>query len=225
IATIEHAGYENLAKMFHGEYAYSYVYDGQFGELDHALANTTLARQVTGTTIWHINSDEPPILDYTTRYKQTTQQELFEENGFRSSDHDPVIIGLDLGAVGSAPVCSDAYPSYDLLWPSNRKFVPVKIQGISDSNDKSVIVTVTDVMQDEPVGKHKAPDAVIKMGAQCKLRAERDGKLNGRVYHVSFTAEDKNGNTCTGKVTVGVPLKRNTTPVDDGGLYNSTILP
>jgi predicted extracellular nuclease len=70
---------------------YSYVYDGQSGELDHALAGRSLAHRVTGATIWHINSDEPGILDYTTDYNPPS---LYRPDAYRSSDHDPVIIGL-----------------------------------------------------------------------------------------------------------------------------------
>lgn len=57
---------------------------------------------------------------------------------------------------------------------------------------------------------------------------ERDGRNkvrgNGRVYHITFTAADSLGASCTGEVTVGVPHDqgRHATPVDDGALYDST---
>ena len=54
--------------------------------------------QVTGATIWHINADEPDILDYDTSFKKDAQDALYEPNAYRSSDHDPVIVGLDLAA-------------------------------------------------------------------------------------------------------------------------------
>ncbi|MEJ2747307.1 MAG: ExeM/NucH family extracellular endonuclease, partial [Anaerolineae bacterium] len=88
--------YTDLAYQFLGEYAYSYVFDGQLGYLDYALANQDLSSQVTGVTIWHINSDEPDILDYDMTYKQDAQDALYEPNAYRSSDHDPVIVGLRL---------------------------------------------------------------------------------------------------------------------------------
>ncbi|MCP4427888.1 MAG: ExeM/NucH family extracellular endonuclease [Chloroflexi bacterium] len=96
ISAIETAGYTDLVRQFQGEYAYSYVFSGQFGYLDHALANPEMLAQITGTTVWHINSDEPDILDYDTTYKQDAQDDLYEPNAYRSSDHDPVIIGLNL---------------------------------------------------------------------------------------------------------------------------------
>jgi hypothetical protein len=88
------AGYTDLLHQFLGEYAYSYLFDGQFGYLDHALANQELLAQVTGVTAWHINADEPDILDYDMTFKKDAQDALYEPNAYRSSDHDPVIVGL-----------------------------------------------------------------------------------------------------------------------------------
>ena len=90
--------YTNLIAMSQGDSAYSYVFNGQYGYLDYALANSTLAPQVTGITEWHINADEPDVLDYNTDFKPAEQIALYEANSFRSSDHDPVIVGLDLTA-------------------------------------------------------------------------------------------------------------------------------
>ena len=88
--------YTDLELTFEGELAYSYVFDGQFGYLDYALANQSLVPQVTGVTTWHLNADEPDLLDYDTTFKQDAQDALFEPNPYRASDHDPVIVGLDL---------------------------------------------------------------------------------------------------------------------------------
>jgi hypothetical protein len=88
--------YTNLVHRFGGPYAYSYTFDGQAGYLDHALASATLNGQVTGAAEWHINSDEPDVLDYDTSFKPPSQDALYEPNAFRSSDHDPVVVGLNL---------------------------------------------------------------------------------------------------------------------------------
>jgi predicted extracellular nuclease len=80
-----------------GADAYSYVFEGQSGYLDHALASGSLASQVTGVTEWHINADEPVVLDYNTEFKTPNQVNTFySTEAYRSSDHDPVLIGLDL---------------------------------------------------------------------------------------------------------------------------------
>jgi predicted extracellular nuclease len=87
--------FTNLISSFQGAYAYSYVFDGQFGYLDHALASTSLLAQVTGAAEWHINSDEPDVLDYDTTFKPPAQDALYEPNAYRTSDHDPVVVGLN----------------------------------------------------------------------------------------------------------------------------------
>ncbi|RPI83477.1 MAG: ExeM/NucH family extracellular endonuclease, partial [Chloroflexi bacterium] len=96
IDAIKAGGYTDLIYRYLGEAAYSYVFDGQIGYLDHALANAALEAQVTGTTIWHINSDEPDLIDYDTTFKLPAQDALYAPDPYRSSDHDPVIVGLNL---------------------------------------------------------------------------------------------------------------------------------
>jgi predicted extracellular nuclease len=92
IATLEDAGYTDLIEAFVGPGAYSYVFDGEAGALDHALANVSLAGQVTGAAVWHINAGEPRALDY----DAANQPGLYAPDRYRSSDHDPLLVGLDL---------------------------------------------------------------------------------------------------------------------------------
>ncbi|WP_447893778.1 ExeM/NucH family extracellular endonuclease [Vreelandella sp. GE22] len=93
VSTLTDAGFELL------DDDYSYVFDGFWGSLDHALASESLANQVTGTTTWHINSDEASALDYSTEFTTERQNEnLYAADPFRSSDHDPILVGLNLGA-------------------------------------------------------------------------------------------------------------------------------
>ena len=70
---------------------YSYIYFAQAGSLDHALATESLARDITGVATWHINADEPRFNDYNEEFNPPS---LFEANPFRSSDHDPMLIGI-----------------------------------------------------------------------------------------------------------------------------------
>jgi uncharacterized protein len=97
IMALEEFGYTNLIYEFVGPDAYSYVFDGQWGYLDHALGSASLVSQVTGVTEYHINSDEPNVLDYNTNFKSAGQvTSLYASDEFRASDHDPVIVGLEL---------------------------------------------------------------------------------------------------------------------------------
>jgi len=72
---------------------YGYGFDGLYGSLDHVFVNEELDSLITGVTTWHINSDEPRVLDYNTENKPGG---AYSPSPFRSSDHDPIIIGLDL---------------------------------------------------------------------------------------------------------------------------------
>jgi len=93
IQTLSDAGFIDQVERFNGLQGYSYVFDGEAGYLDHALANTSMSAQILGTTHWNINADEPSVIDYNTEFKP---QDLYTNSPFKSSDHDPVVIGLNL---------------------------------------------------------------------------------------------------------------------------------
>ena len=96
IRAIEDDGYTNLA----GTATYGYVFDGAEGTLDYALANASLASQVTGAAEWHINADEADLIDYNTDFGRDAGY-FNGDIPFRASDHDPVVVGLDLSTRGS----------------------------------------------------------------------------------------------------------------------------
>ncbi|NJO00958.1 MAG: ExeM/NucH family extracellular endonuclease, partial [Bacteroidia bacterium] len=106
ITALKNAGYNDLVEQFGGSNAYTYVFDGQLGYLDYAMSNSALTPQVTGVTQWHINADEVPVFDYNNNVDdgggeqsfeaKPTGNPLYEANAFRTSDHDPIIIGLNL---------------------------------------------------------------------------------------------------------------------------------
>lgn len=94
------SGYANLISRELGHLGYSYIFDGQSGSLDHALASPSLAPQVTAAVEWHINADEPRFLDYNLEFNPPN---AFQPNAFRSSDHDPLVVGLELGEASCRP--------------------------------------------------------------------------------------------------------------------------
>ncbi len=112
ITTITNAGYTDLETSLLGANAYSYVFDAQVGHLDYALSSSSLTPQITGIESWHINADESPLFDYNDDVKDIGES-AFEEkpNGasltpartlyqagtpYRASDHDPVLVGINL---------------------------------------------------------------------------------------------------------------------------------
>jgi predicted extracellular nuclease len=82
---------------------YSFQFDDSVGYLDHALATTSLDSQVAGVTEWHNNADEPQIIDYN---KESKPDDEYVSNAFRASDHDPVVVSLNL-----APAFTDVTAS------------------------------------------------------------------------------------------------------------------
>ncbi|HEX6256466.1 MAG TPA: ExeM/NucH family extracellular endonuclease [Euzebyales bacterium] len=218
--------YTDLLLAYQGELAYTYVFDGLVGYLDYAMANQTLTRQVTGAAAWHINADEPDILDYDTSFKSDGQAALYEPNPYRSSDHDPVIVGLDLNA---SPVCEAAVAGPDRLFPPNHQFVEIAIDGVTDPEGDPVTIVVDSIFSDEAVDAEDsgdtAPDARGVGESTAEVRAERVGDGNGRVYTIGFTATDAFGGSCTGEVTVGVPVGRRGEVVNDGPDFDATVVP
>ncbi|MDV7144403.1 ExeM/NucH family extracellular endonuclease [Tropicimonas sp. TH_r6] len=105
ITGLEADGYTNLLPAYGDDGAYSYLFDGQLGTLDYALANDSLMGQVTGATAWNINADEVNLLDYNDTIQDENERsfetkpgttELYAPDPYRSSDHDPIIVGLQL---------------------------------------------------------------------------------------------------------------------------------
>jgi uncharacterized protein len=107
---LEAAGYESLLKRLPASDRYSYVFDGSTGAIDHAYASTALKSQVTGVGVWHINSDEPIVLDYNTEFKT---DDRYSATPYRASDHDPVLVALTLSpdTVTELPILSINLPT------------------------------------------------------------------------------------------------------------------
>jgi predicted extracellular nuclease len=204
-------GYTDLLFFLQGEYAYSYVFDAQAGYLNYALASAGLFDDVTGATAWHINADEPDVINYDMTFKQPAQDALYAPDAYRSSDHDPAIVGLS--------VCDEISPTLevsvtpDTLWPPNHKYVDVTATVVaSDNIDPLPIVTLVSVTSNEPDNGDDdgdtVDDIVIVDDFTFSLRAERSGVGTGRVYTITYEATDACGNTAQQSAVVSVPLSR-----------------
>lgn len=117
IATLAAGGYEDLVgSRAPGDY--SYLFDGQLGHLDYALASSSLGSKVVGVAPWHINADEVPVFDYNDEVRDAGEATFEEEpdgsvltpprtlwqanTPYRASDHDPVLVGLFSTAGGNS---------------------------------------------------------------------------------------------------------------------------
>jgi predicted extracellular nuclease len=116
VTALTDAGFVDLAAQVLGDEAYSYVFDGQIGTLDYALANGALADDLVGVTEWHINSDEADALDYNLDFGRDPA--LFNgDSASRNSDHDPVIVSFQFD------------PEFNVIAGTNRKDVLFGTEG------------------------------------------------------------------------------------------------
>ena len=130
------------------------------------------------------------------------------------------------------PNVTDAHPSIDCLWPPNHKFVDITIEGITDPDGDEVTITITNITSDEPTatiegagGDKHAPDADPEcIGTSiARVRAERSGNEDGRVYEITFVASDGIAET-VGSVLVKVPHDQSgdCVSIDSGQNYDAT---
>ena len=91
IDVIRSAGYTDLGS---GTGKSSYAFGGMTGSLDHIFASSATTKSVAGVDIWNINSVESIALEYS-RYNYNATN-FYQPNAFRSSDHDPILVGLNL---------------------------------------------------------------------------------------------------------------------------------
>ena len=144
------------------------------------------------------------------------------------SDEDTVRI-----TVVNRPLdCSNAGPSVETIWPPNHKMVAVSILGVTDGDGEAITISIDSIFQDEPLNTTSDGNTEIDgdgVGSDAALvRAERAGSKkvpgNGRVYYITYTADDGHGGQCSDTVEVGVPHDqgKQKVPVGDGPLFDST---
>jgi len=113
ITILRDGGMIDLHRAFHADSSYSYVYRGYLGYLDHALSNSTLYPQVTGMVAYHINSDESDSYTYDKSSDATM---------FRSSDHDPIIVGLRLDSTRTSDL-QVSINSYEVYYYGETPYI------------------------------------------------------------------------------------------------------
>ena len=116
--------------------SYSYQFNGQWGSLDHMLASDSLYSQVSGSSKWHINSDEPIILDYNIEFKSVAQQTSFyNADPFRTSDHDPLLAGFSLTPTNRLPTAVELTNAIASLAENTNTSSRIKVADIAISDD------------------------------------------------------------------------------------------
>ena len=159
--------------------------------------------QVTGATEWHINADEGIELDYNTNFKSPNHANtLYAPTACRSSDHDPVLVGLR-----QAPTLSVSVTPNELRLP-NHKYRTVMATPTASADTVDVaLASATSSEPDDGLGDgDTASDIVIIDDLTVHLRAERSGTGTERTYTLTFRATNSCGATATATATAFVPL-------------------
>jgi len=113
--------------------------------------------------------------------------------------------------IDDIPPNIDVSANPDILWPPNHKMVSVTVNvDASDNCDaQPPMCQITSVSSNEPENGsgdgNTASDWEITGDLTVKLRAERSGSENGRIYTIDVDCTDASGNSSTDSVTVTVP--------------------
>jgi predicted extracellular nuclease len=114
-------GYADQSARFDAN-DYSYRNTELRGRLDHAFAANTLVSQILSGGHWHINADEPAFYDYNTENKTAAHLLVNVGTPFRSSDHDPILLGLSLSP----------QPTTYAMWQAARAWASVSTGALED---------------------------------------------------------------------------------------------
>jgi hypothetical protein len=124
-----------------------------------------------------------------------------------------------------SPDCSTAIPSQTSLISTDHHLEEIRIGGVTDPNNDPVVLTITDIIQDEPINglgnDDQSPDAILTAGDIVQMRSERAENGDGRVYYISFVANDGRGGQCDGVVAVNVPNNQIGLAIDSGTYFSS----
>ena len=183
----------------------SYVFDGQTGSLDHALVTSSLLSQVTGAAKWNINSSEPIALDYNDNVQTTgtngeqsselrNDTTLYSASPFRSSDHDPVIVGLNLNT-NAAPV----FTSSNAVNVAENSTAVVDLTA-TDINLDPVTFTITGGL-DRSLFNLTSGALSFKAAPNFEVPSDSD---NNNVYVVQVAANDGKGGITNQTINITV---------------------
>lgn len=122
--------------------------------------------------------------------------------GFRAPQKDFWEYSPDESSIFLVPVADKTF-----LWPANNKMVPVTIWS-NVSSSVPVILSVQISCNEPPKHGPDWTEPVINQATgeiSFSLRATREGSGTGRVYTITITATDANGNSTTEAIEIVVP--------------------
>jgi uncharacterized repeat protein (TIGR01451 family) len=107
-----------------------------------------------------------------------------------------------------APTITNESVDKSSLWPPNHQMENIVVNYNAGDNSGGVTTTLS-VTSNEPINGtgdgDTAPDWEVVNDHLVRLRSERAGGGNGRIYTITITATDASGNQTSKTVTVSVP--------------------
>ena len=160
IKVLETAGWAHVS----GAGEASYVYSGRSGSLDHVFANAAAKPLLAGVTSWAVNAQESIAFEYS-RAGMNALLSVEADNPYRSSDHNPELIGLTLsGEEDPAPVPS-ADPSAD---PTNEPSpAPASSQAPSPAPERGRAQGTTASTRTTPTRQTRTPGNLARTGTDA----------------------------------------------------------
>ena len=220
IRKFDEKGYKNIVAELDGDtLSYSYSFSGRAGSLDHALATESLLSKVVAANDWHINADEPIVLDYNLEFKSEGHQStLYAEGPYRASDHDPVIVDIKSEVV-LTPEEQTPVIAPDQIFTVDENSAVGTVIGTLDFSDPNADVS--------PVVKFivSGNDSVsINEQGQLIVASEVDYEFENRIT-LTVQAEDSVGNVSEAQtVVVRVNNLRGDDDNDSGSLLWLSLL-
>jgi hypothetical protein len=128
------------------------------------------------------------------------------------------------------PPAVTCHVAANTLWPPNHEFVDVGfVYSAGDVCATQPLAVAIAVTSDEHPsqelgagGPVHCADAEVGPDGSVRLRAERSGNGDGRVYRITVTATDSCGNATACSAEVRVPHNPKAVAVDSGQVYNAT---
>ncbi|MGB7340680.1 MAG: Ig-like domain-containing protein, partial [Phototrophicaceae bacterium] len=113
---------------------------------------------------------------------------------------------VTVNLVNLPPVCGGSSTVFHEVWPPNHSLQPIVIEGVYDPDgDEIRYELLSVVVYEEGRGTNLALDDVEFDASTGRIRAERSGNGNGRIYEVYYRALDPDAEFCDGTAYIYVP--------------------
>ena len=157
--------------------SYSFVFNGEAGSLDHAFVTPSFLAQVTGAAKWHVNADEPLVKSYD---QQFNPPYVYSPDAYRSSDHDPLLVGLQAGNV--PPTISITSPANNASFPAGSSITVTANASDADGSVRKVeFYNAGVLLATDSVAPYTVTGANIEAGSYVVTAIATDNKGATRV--------------------------------------------